>query len=242
MKIEAVLSFVMVMSIYRNRRTIVSTLTWRSDNFTFQMLINFESTPFSPNEGWCRRRRLTKGAHGRPVTIRRKIPLPTSQSILWRFINLTGRQGEGPSFVINLTGHKCAYMLRYWWHCSSHTDRLSIIRIPTSGSKSAVRRSGVRLGSHWQLNCRGGATVVVTVRALQLNSCLYWRHFSFSTEWISQRQHVCVCALLLRIKSERVFRKVFSQNTSLRHKGQFAGSLVKCNICFLSSRTFISWK
>jgi len=81
MKMEAVLSFVMVMGIYRNRRTIVPTLTGRTDNFTFQMLINFESTPFNPNEGWCRQRRLTKGAHGCMVTIRRKVPLPTSQSI-----------------------------------------------------------------------------------------------------------------------------------------------------------------
>ena len=33
-----------------------------------------------------------------------------------------------------------------------------------------------------------------------------------------------------------------SQSISLRHKGQFHGSVVKCNICFLPARTFLAWK
>jgi hypothetical protein len=33
-----------------------------------------------------------------------------------------------------------------------------------------------------------------------------------------------------------------SQSISLRHKGQFPGSMLKCNICFLPVRTSLSWK
>ena len=52
------------------------------------------------------------------------------------------------------------------------------------------------LGARWQLNFCLGETIAlggtVNVRALQLNSCLYWQNVSFSTEWSSQRQHVYV--------------------------------------------------
>lgn len=33
-----------------------------------------------------------------------------------------------------------------------------------------------------------------------------------------------------------------SQSISVRHSGQFPGSVAKCNICFLPARTFLAWK
>lgn len=54
----------------------------------------------------------------------------------------------------------------------------------------------LRAHMHWQLKCcsdetaAGGGTV--NMHLLQLNSGLYWHLLSFSTEWTSHRQHVCV--------------------------------------------------
>ena len=60
----------------------------------------------------------------------------------------------------------------------------------------------VRLGAHWQLNCCGDKTVAVNVRAMQRKSCLYWQLFFFQYR-MDFTETACVCALLLRIRTDR---------------------------------------
>ena len=60
----------------------------------------------------------------------------------------------------------------------------------------------LRLGAHWQLNSCTDKKVAVTVRALQLKSCLYGQLF-FSQYGMDFTQTACVCALLLRIRKDR---------------------------------------
>jgi len=60
----------------------------------------------------------------------------------------------------------------------------------------------LRLGGHWQLSTCGDKNVAVTVRALQLESCLYRRLFFFQYR-MDFTETARVCALLLRIRKDR---------------------------------------
>jgi hypothetical protein len=64
----------------------------------------------------------------------------------------------------------------------------------------------LRLGTYWQLNCCGDKKGSVTVRALQLNSCLYRQLFFFRYR-IDFTGTACICALLLRIRKDRLKKR-----------------------------------